>query len=167
MRVFLFSSISSIQDWGYLSQYFELLCEASPGVAIDRLEKEEQCDTGLISLFTAEGSDVLFVGHCYTHILWGLEQLLSYKEYAVQVVWILLKISEKVDSCSTVNTPRNVVSKVFCTWYNVTPLSIDEKIEFAASAIEKYPYFWNILYGEVDHSRACRHYLIHLKTQAS
>lgn len=87
--------------------------------------------------------------HYYTHILWGLEQLFSCNKYAVRTVRILFAIGEKVEKCSTGNNPRDDLSKVFCSWYNVSALSIEQKIELAKTGVEKYPYFWDILYNQI------------------
>lgn len=145
----LLSKINSIKDWAYISQFIEFLCEAAPDEVVDCFENNIDNHTGLLDLFTAEKSDILMGRHYYTHILWCLEQLLSCKEYAVRVVAILLDLSDKIDKCLTGNNPREDLSKVFCTWCNVSALSIDEKIELAKAGVEKYPYFWDILYNEI------------------
>ena len=146
----LLSQITSIQDWAYISQFIELLCEAAPNAVVDCLENNIDNHTGLLDLFTAEKSDFLVGRHYYTHFLWCLEQLLPCKEYAVRAVLILLALGDKIDKCSTGNNPREDISKVFCTWCNVSALSIDEKIELAELGVKKYPYFWDILYNEIS-----------------
>lgn len=148
----LLSKINTFQDWAYYCQFFELLCEAAPEPVLSRLEKEMNNDTGLLSLFTAEKSDILFGKHYYTHILWSLEQLLQCKEYVVRSVNVLLTISDNVDKCSIGNNPREELSKIFCTWYNVSALEKQEKIELASIAIEKHSYFWDILYNVVENT---------------
>lgn len=145
----LLTMICSIKDWAYISQFIESLCEAAPDAVVDCLENSIDNHTGLLDLFTAEKSDILMGRHYYTHILWCLERLLPCKDYAVRVVTILFKLGDKIDKCSTGNTPRDDISKVFCTWYNVSALEIEEKIELARVGVEKYPYFWDILYNEI------------------
>lgn len=142
--------IRSVNDWAYISQFIESLCEAAPDAVIDCLENNIDNHTGLLDLFTAEKTDILMGQHYYTHILWCLEQLLPCKEYDVRVVRILFELGEKIDKCSTGNNPRDDISKVFCTWYNVSALEIEEKIELAKIGAEKYPFFWDILYNEID-----------------
>ena len=145
----LLKMIQSIMDWAYISQFIESLCEAAPDAVIDCLENNIDNHTGLLDLFTAEKSDILTGRHYYTNILWCLERLLPCKDYAVRVVRILFQLGNNIDKCSTGNNPRDDISKVFCTWYNVSALEIDDKIELAKLGVEKYPFFWDILYNEI------------------
>lgn len=141
--------IQSIMDWAYISQFIESLCEAAPDSVIDCLENNIDNHTGLLDLFTAEKSDILVGRHYYTNILWCLERLLPCKDYAVRVVRILFELGNNIEKCSTGNNPRDDISKVFCTWYNVSALEIKDKIELAEIGVEKYPFFWDILYNEI------------------
>ena len=145
----ILSKVSTVNDWAYISQFIELLGEASPDAVIDCFEKSIDNSTGFLDIFTAEKSNFLMGRHYYTHILWGLEQLFSCNKYAVRTVRILFAIGEKVEKCSTGNNPRDDLSKVFCSWYNVSALSIEQKIELAKTGVEKYPYFWDILYNQI------------------
>lgn len=145
----LLTKIQSVKDWAYISQFIESLCEAAPSIVVDCIENSLDNHTGLLDLFTIEKSDILMGRHYYTHILWCLEQLLTYKDHAARVVKILFEFGDKIDKCSTGNNPKDDISKVFCIWYNVSALEIEEKIELAKFGIERYPFFWNILYNEV------------------
>lgn len=145
----LLTMIQSIMDWAYISQYIEFLCEAAPDSVIDFIENSIDNHTELLDLFTAEESDILMGRHYYTNILWCLERLLPCKDYAVRVVRILFQLGNNIDKCSTGNNPRDDISKVFCTWYNVSALEIEEKIELAKIGVENYPFFWDILYNEI------------------
>ena len=145
----LLKMIQSIMDWAYISQYIESLCEAAPDSVIDFIENSIDNHTELRDLFTAEESDILMGRHYYTNILWCLERLLPCKDYAVRVVRILFQLGNNIDKCSTGNNPRDDISKVFCTWYNVSALEIEEKIELAKIGVENYPFFWDILYNEI------------------
>lgn len=145
----LLKMIQSIMDWAYISQYIESLCEAAPDSIIDFIENSIDNHTGLLDLFTAEESDILRGRHYYTNILWCLERLLPCKDYAVRVVRILFQLGNNIDKCSTGNNPRDDISKVFCTWYNVSALEIEDKIELAKIGAENYPFFWDILYNEI------------------
>lgn len=145
----LLKMIHSLMDWAYISQFIESLCEAAPDVVIDCFENNVDNHTGLLDLFTAEKSDILMGRHYYTNILWCLERLLSCKDYAVRAVRILFELGDKIDKCSTGNNPRDDLAKVFCTWYNVSALEIEDKIELAKMGVEKYPFFWDVLYNEI------------------
>lgn len=145
----LLKTIQSIMDWAYISQFIESLCEAAPDAVIDCLENNIDNHTELLNLFTAEKSDILMGRHYYTNILWCLERLLPCKDYAVRVVRVLFELGNNIEKCSTGNNPRDDISKVFCTWYNVSALEIEDKIELAKIGAEKYPFFWDILYNEI------------------
>lgn len=145
----LLKMIHSLMDWAYISQFIESLCEAAPDVVIDCFENNVDNHTGLLDLFTAEKSDILMGRHYHTNILWCLERLLSSKDYAVRAVRILFELGDKIDKCSTGNNPRDDLAKVFCTWYNVSALEIEDKIELAKMGVEKYPFFWDVLYNEI------------------
>ena len=97
----------------------------------------------------AEKSDVLIGRNYYTNLLFCLERLLLCRDYVVRAVIILFELSNNIDNCSTGNNPRDDLSKVFCTWYNVSALEIEDKIELAKKGVEKYPFFWSILYNEI------------------
>lgn len=146
----LLKMIQSIMDWAYISQFIEYLCEAAPDVVIDYFENSIDNHTGLLNLFTAQKSNILIERYYYTNILWCLECLLLCKDYAVRVVRILFELGNNIDKCSTGNNPRDDISKIFCTWCNVSALEIEDKIELAKIGTEKYPFFWNILYNEID-----------------
>ena len=145
----LLSEITSIKDWAYISQFIDLLCEAAPDEVINCFENNIDNHTGLLDMFTVEKSNFIVDRHYYTRFLRCLELLLPCKKYVVRVVKILFALGDKIDKCSIDNTPRNDLSKVFCTWYNGSALTIDEKIELAELGIEKYPYFWDIIYNEI------------------
>ncbi|EXM40295.1 hypothetical protein RASY3_09475 [Ruminococcus albus SY3] len=142
--------IQSISDWAYISQYIESLCEAAPDAVIAFIENNIDNHTGLLDLFTVEKSGFLTGRHYYTNILWCLERLLPCKDYVARVVRILFEMGNNIEKCSTGNNPRDDISKVFCTWYNVSALEIEEKIELAKIGVEKYPFFWDSLYKEIS-----------------
>lgn len=144
------SQINSINDWAYMSQFIEQLGEAAPAEVLDCLERHLDNHAGLLDLFTVEKPQFLFGTKYYTHILWCLEQFLTCKEYAIQTIKLFLALGEKIDTCPLSNSPREDLSKVFCTWCNVSTLSIEDKIELAKFGVEQYLYFWDILYDEVE-----------------
>lgn len=147
----LLKMIHSINDWAYISRFIENLGEAAPDEVIDCLENNIDNHTGLLDLFTVEKPDILMGSSCYyVNILWCLERLLPCRDYVVRVVEILFKLGDNIDKCSIGNSPQDDISKVFCTWYNVSALELEEKIELAKIGAEKYPFFWDILYNEIE-----------------
>ena len=142
--------ICNANDWAYISQFFESLCEASPETILRRLDNELKTDTGLTEIFTLRYENPFFGRNYYVHIIWAVEQLLSVKEHVVKAVYWLLKISRDIDNCAAGNTPKGVLSKVFCACYNSTALTIDEKKRLAKKAIGQYSYFWDIIFELVN-----------------
>ncbi|MCR5523966.1 MAG: SMEK domain-containing protein [Clostridia bacterium] len=146
----IFMQINSTKEWAYISQFIELFCEAAPDIVLNHIESGTDNHTGLIDLFTIENPNVIVGRHYYTHILWCLERLIQCKKYASRVVSVLFQLGEHIDNCSTGNSPRDTISKVFCTWYNVSALQVREKIELAEIGVKNHTFFWNVLNNEID-----------------
>lgn len=141
-------NVSSLGDWGYISQYMTGICESSPKAFLDKLEKSIDSDD-FINLFTANGGDWVAGRHYYPNVLWAIESLYRCKEYVFGAADILMQMAEKIDKCSTGNNPRDSLSAFYCTWHNVTSISAERKLELATNGIEKYDYMWDILYAEL------------------
>ncbi len=145
------SEIQDAESWGYIAKYMMILCEASPSAVISRLEKGLHDNTGMHELFTESSSPFLFGRSNYTHILWAAEMLLGDKRYAARIARWLMELSKSVDKCSCGNTPRDIVEKIFCLWYNAAAISLEDKQYLAEEALNKYDYFWNILFEQIRH----------------
>lgn len=145
-------NVSSLGDWGYISQYMTGICEASPKAFLDKLEKSIGSDD-FINLFTANGGDWIAGRHYYPNVLWAIESLYRCQEYVFDAADLLMQMAEKIDKCSTGNNPRDSLSVFYCTWLNVSSVSVDRKIELATKGIEKYDYMWNLLYEELPSRR--------------
>ena len=146
----ILSWVTSVRDWAYISQFFGLLGEAAPESAIEVIENSMDNHTGLLDLFTIERSAAIWGRHYYTNILWFLERLLSCKKYVISSINILLALGDHIDECSISNSPRKCLSELFCTWYNLSVLSVEDKIECARNGVEKYTYFWDIIFNEIN-----------------
>lgn len=145
----ILSKVNSLSDWGYISQFFEELSEASPKVIVKRLESEIKDNTGLLDMFTVESKNSFTGKHYYTHILCTVEKLLNCKEYAYRVAYWLIDLGNIINECTTGNKPRDIISDIFCTWYNVSIFSAKDKISIAKDRINKYTYIWNIIYNQL------------------
>lgn len=142
-------TIDSKEHWAYFSQFFTDLCEASPMSVLERLEDELKNPTGLIELFR-DNSNASFLGrNYYTHIIWAVEQLLVYKEYASKAVKWLFAIDDINIEYKISNSPRNTLSDVFCAWINRSVLKPNDKIALAKFAIEKYKNAWDLIINEL------------------
>ena len=140
-------TITTKERWGYISQYFTELCEASPKAVIEKLEKEISTPTGMLELFAANGGDFLTGRHYYTHVLWAVEQLLQQKIYVKRAVDWLWKMNEYDIKYNISNSPKSVLELVFCAWLNVSVLSVESKIDLAKKAVETYSNAWDIVYA--------------------
>lgn len=146
----ILDSINSVQYWGYIAQFFTDLCEASPKSVVERLEDEMKNPTGLKELFEAgDNSDMITGRHYYTHILWSVEQLLQYKNYAIRAVRWLLLVDDLDLKYSISNSPKSILEEVFCAWFNVTTLTVNQKIQLAQFAIQNFNNSWMLFYNKL------------------
>lgn len=142
-------TIDSVERWGYLAQFFTEFCEASPKSVIERLEDELKNSTGLRELFEENSIDMFKGRNYYTHILWAVEQLLLYKEYAIRAVKWLLAVDDMNLKYSISNSPKSTLSNIFCAWFNISVLTVKEKTELSNYAIKKYENTWDLIFNEL------------------
>ena len=138
-------TITSKERWGYISQYFTELCEASPESVLRKLEAEIETSQGLIELFTENSGDFVTSRNYYTNILWAVEQLIQQKKYAIRALELLWEIDSYNIKFRISNSPKGVLDVVFCAWTNQSALTVEQKIELARNAIKRYPNAWNII----------------------
>lgn len=143
------SKIQDAETWCCFAKYMEELCEASPESVISRLQEGLHDNTGMLELFEEKSSNFLSGSSNYTHILWAVEMLLEHNKFAARAVRWLMELSDKSEKCSLSNNPREILSKVFCTWYNAVELTVKEKIFLAEEGLNKYNYLWDILYEKI------------------
>lgn len=138
--------IQTADQWHYLSHFFADLCEVSPKAVLEKLSLEKSASTGLFELFENQSADFIFGRNDYIEILWGIEELLVQREYAASALeWLLYLDSLSYDYKS--NNPKDILNKVFCTWYNFSAFSTSgEKIRVASKAISSDKNAWNIIF---------------------
>ena len=146
--------VKTENQWIYISQFWTELCEISPVAVINRIEREWVENTGLLSLFQNQSSDFLFGRNSYIDILWGIEQLLTQKDFFWPAFRWLLKLDSKQFEYKF-NSPKDIFVKVFCTWLNTSPLqTAEEKIEAAEIAFKINPVnTWEYLLTEIDYKK--------------
>lgn len=144
-------TITSKERWGYISQYFPELCEASPESVLRKLESEIEVSQGLIDLFAEKGGDFMTSRHYYTNVLWAVEQLIQQKKYVARALEWLWEIDSHNIKFSISNSPKGVLDVVFCAWLNESALTVEQKIELARSAIERYPNAWDVIASKLPH----------------
>lgn len=145
--------INNEKQWIYISKFWRELCEISPDIVLERLEKELNQNTGLLDLFKNQSSDILFGKNAYIDILWGVEQFLIQKKY----FWLAFQWLLKLDTFGfeyKSNSTNDIFSKVFCTWMDFSVLHTSEdKIKAAKlSFMIDRQNAWGHLYSAVDHN---------------
>ena len=151
------SKITSIEHLAYISKHLLSLCEASPNSVLRYLSKPLTDDNLVLRLFQKDVKrDILFTSSFYTYILWTMELLLGEKEPCLSCVRWLLEMQQKNISYKMENQPKTVLIEVFSAWYNVVPLSADEKQKLAEKLLGSYDNLWDILYEELPTSNLGR-----------
>lgn len=136
---------------GDISQYLPELCEASPESVLRKLESEIEVSQGLIDLFAEKDGDFMTSRHYYTNVLWAVEQLIQQKKYVARALEWLWEIDSHNIKFSINNSPKGVLDVVFCAWINESALTVEQKIELARSAIERYPNAWDVIASKLPH----------------
>lgn len=141
----LLSQVSRLDQFIAITDYMDLIVEASPKVFINFLEKEVNNEQSKIwSLFETNG-DALFAKNYYTNILWGIEKLLCLEECVVPAIKILVKLSERDIEYKISNSPFNTLSHALLDWVHVINIPIEEKIELVEYVVENSTIGWKLL----------------------
>lgn len=143
------STINSSESWAYIAQFITELCEASPKSVINCLQKEIRNPTGLVDILGKGSKDIIMGRNYYTNILWAIEQLLLYKEYASSAVRWLLAVDDLDIKYTISNSPRQTLTDVFCAWFNISVLTKEDKIKLSQHAMKKYKNTWNLIFDEL------------------
>ena len=143
--------VKTEKQWIYITKFWRELCEISPKATLDRLEREINEGTGLLSLFQNQSSDILLGRNAYIDVLWGVEQFLTQRDF----FWSALRWLLKLDSYQyeyKSNNPKDTFSKVFCTWMNFSSLqNAEEKTTAAKIAFEiNSSNTWDYLISAID-----------------
>ena len=145
----LLNTVNSSESWAYIAQYFTDLCEASPRSVINCLQKELRNPTGLVDILGKGSKNIIMGRNYYTNILWAIEQLLLYKEYASSAVRWLLAVDDLDIKYTISNSPRKTLIDVFCAWFNISVLTKEDKIKLSQYAIDKYKNTWDLIFNEL------------------
>lgn len=145
--------VKTEKQWIYISRFWTELCEISPKAVLERIEQELINNTGLLSLFQNQSSDIFLGRNFYVNILWGIEQFLVQKEYFWSAFRWLLQLDAK-DFEYKSNSTSDIFSKVFCSWQNFSALqTAEEKIKAAKLSLQIDSHnIWNYLYSSIDHN---------------
>lgn len=143
--------IKKTDQWKYIANYWKDISEISPQMTLARLELEMKKPTGLLELFKDQTDESLFSKKSYISILWGIETLLVQDGFFWRALRWLLEL-DKMEINYSSNAPKDIFSKVFCTWYNFSAISSSsEKINAAKIALDISPNnAWNYIFDSVN-----------------
>jgi len=143
----ILNSVTDVQQWRFISNYFKELCELSPVVVLSRLSKEFDEPTGMIQLFDEKVDDFMWGTHYYINILWGLEQFLLQKEYASLAFDIVLRL-DNLGIQFKANSPKETIRTVLCVWGNFSAFDTAEyKVAAAKRTFKIDNNAWDIIYS--------------------
>lgn len=149
----ILASVSSSDQWKYISAFFKDLCEISPKVVINRLNQEFTSPTGLWELFENQSKDFILGKNEYINILFGVEILLSMKEYVMDAVEWLLRLDNRSYEYKA-NTPQSILGKVLCPWKNFSALmKWEDKVSVAKRAFTIDSNSWNLFFDIIPYTR--------------
>lgn len=147
----ILKSITNKEKLAYISRYIEDLCEISPEVVLEYLEQEIQKESNIIELFKLEYKNFPS-NYYYTSILWTIEQLLLQKRFVVRAVNLLWKLHDKNIKYHISNSPKEILSKVFCASINMSVLTVEQKIILAENALYNFKSAWEIIFSKLPTS---------------
>lgn len=145
----ILKQIRNTKQWLSIAPYIPELCEASPQMIQQRLEREWNHPTGLLEVFKEDSGDVMFGSHLYTYVLWGIEQFLAQAKYATWAVRWLIRLAEEDIEYTISNSPEKILKDVFCPWINLTALKVEDKVTLAREMVLRYKKGWDLLYVEL------------------
>lgn len=142
----ILTCVDHVDKWKYISEFFMELCEIAPKVVLDRLFKELEESSGLLSLFENQDSDFIMGKNHYIYILFGVSEFLLQREYATDAFAWLLKLDDR-GFVYKLNSPADLFKKVLCTWYHFSAFrKPSEKIRLAKLAFEEDRNAWDVIY---------------------
>ena len=144
--------ITTEEKWRYFASYFPSFCEISPRSIIDRVNKEFVSSTGLHEVFEKQSEHYLFDKNPYIDIIWGMEQFLTQDEYVSEALMWFLKL-DNLNYNYVSNTPRDVLIKVFCSWYNFSSLmTVENKVFYVQKAFDVDQNTWDIIFESLPYN---------------
>lgn len=141
-------SVTTPERWKYIACFFSNLCEASPSAVLDRLEDEKRKPTGLIDVLKDSSDGDLFGRQDDYYFIAGIEEILVLPEYVASALDCLLRLDDLADD-KVQRLVKPVLNRVFFVRRNVTALTTDDRLYFAARAFEVDRNFWNVLYEAI------------------
>jgi hypothetical protein len=146
----ILDGINSGKDWFALSEYFNLLIEASPEIVIERIESEIEDykntnSSNFMRLFIKEHSNDHFTRNYYINILFGLEKMVFVKKYFSRIIHIIAKLSTFEIDYKIENSPISTLEKVFCAWYQEIDISQEERKKILSQLVKQYPKTWSLI----------------------
>lgn len=150
----LLDTMKTKDDWQRIAPFLPDLCEASPSAVSKRLQEEiSRKDSPVKRLFFDGQTTSVYDSQSMTYIriLWCLERLLYYRSYAERAVKMLFELERMKINYKVVNSPKALLTKVFCCWKNLYPIDVKKKAILAQKYIsdENYQTAWDIIFQEL------------------
>ena len=137
----LFENNLNVEAWYSYHHSLLSLAEASPNSFLSALEKslDDIETTRIEELFLDDGD--AYMGECnYCNLLWSLEQVSWNNDYLVQVVRILMKLSQLEIKSNRINQPFNSVKDIFLGWVPYSSATHQERIQILEQVLlAQYP----------------------------
>ena len=140
--------INSHKDWVYISKYLPALAEASPQ-EFRRKIKSALKEPDELKHFLSIGAETAPLANPsnYVGLLTALEEVLLLENDPAETVKLLLRLDDFSISYRLANSPKDILSRIFCTWSNPFPISPERKIQLLEIGFQLDGNFWNILYS--------------------
>lgn len=144
----LFESNLNVEAWYSYHHPLLSLVEASPNSFLSALDKslDDIETTKIEELFLDDGDN--YMGECdYCDLLWSLERVSWNNDYLVQVVLILMKLSQLEIKSNRINQPFNSAKDIFLGWVPYSSATHQERIQILEHVLLKqYPNVsWKLL----------------------
>lgn len=142
----ILEQVDSSEKWFAISEHIQDLVEASPKVILEKLERETSNPEALLwDLFERQSNGGFNGGNYYTYILWALEKLLCFKNYAIPAIKVLAKLAERNLEYKISNSPASTMYKALCPWIHDINVSIEDKINVTRYIVKNSEKGWDIL----------------------
>ena len=135
----ILESIMTWQQWNSIAEVLPSLAEASPNSFLIKIESEVDDPESQLWQMFKPAKDLLTGRSYYTYVLWALEKIVWFDDYAVRAIEVLAKINEKQFQYKLANTPIDSLYSIFCVWHPQSCLTCEQRIKVIQRISKNYP----------------------------
>lgn len=135
----ILNNVMEWQQWSSIAPLLPTFAEAAPEAVLEKIENEVKIENSQLWHLFTPSKDILLGRNYYTYILWTLEQLVWYDEFAVRAILLLVTINEKNLEYKIENSPETSLYEIFCLWCPQGCLNSKDKIALLKKIIVEYP----------------------------